>query len=291
MPETSQQTQAKVDKRKSPSGKILYGAIVAEAEEELDRPSSGLFWSGLAAGLSMGFSIFTMALIHSHLPHEKWAPLLVSFGYSLGFLVVILGRQQLFTENTLTPILPLLRRPSVFVFFNVLRLWIVVFVANMIGACAMALVLAKCPVLPEEARKSLIELSMQGMHKPFGTMVLRAIYAGWLIALIVWLLPFAEAARIWVIIIITYVVSLAELPHSVAGAVEAFITSWHGDASWPDALFGYIAPTLIGNAIGGVTLVAALNHAQVLASGESLDTAHQQSQQSQQSQPKDTGLP
>ncbi len=285
MPETSRKTQDRVDERKSPSGKILYGAIVAEAEEELDRPSSGLFWSGLAAGLSMGFSGFTMALIRSHLPDAKWTPLVTDFGYSLGFLVVILGRQQLFTENTLTPILPLLRRPSVFVFFNVLRLWIIVFAANMIGACIMALVLAKCPVLPDDARASLIQLSLQGMHKPFGTMVLRAIYAGWLIALIVWLMPFAEAARIWVIIFLTYVVSLAELPHSVAGAVEAFFTAWDGSASWSDALFGYIAPALIGNAIGGVTLVAALNHAQVLASGESLDTAHQQ----QKSQ--DTGLP
>ncbi len=285
MAETSQKTQERVDERKSPSGKILYGAIVAEAEEELDRPSSGLFWSGLAAGLSMGFSAVAMALLHSHLPDAHWRPLLVHLGYSLGFLVVILGRQQLFTENTLTPILPLLRTPSVFVLVNVIRLWAIVFFANMIGACLMALVLAKTSVLPEEAHASLLELSMEGMHKPFGAMVLRGIFAGWLIALIVWLMPFAEAARIWIIIIITYVVSLAAFPHSVAGAVEAFATAWAGRASWTDALGGYILPTFLGNAIGGVTLVAALNHAQVLASGDSLDTAHEQSKS------RDTGLP
>ncbi len=285
MSETSRKTQDSVDERKSPSGKIVYGAVLAEAREELDRPSSGLLWSGLAAGLSMGFSGLAMALLRAHLPDAPWRPLIVHLGYSLGFLMVILGRQQLFTENTLTPILPLLRKPTMFTLFNVLRLWVVVYVANLLGALAMALVLAKTSLLSDDVHASYLEIALEALHKPFGLMVLRAIFAGWLIAMIVWLMPFAEAARIWIIILLTYTVSLAGFPHAVAGAVESFAAAFAGKASWTDALLGYILPTFLGNAIGGVTLVAALNHAQVLASGQSLDTAHEQNKS------KDTGLP
>src|SRR5687768_12429071 len=99
--------------RASPSGRIVYDAVVQEAEEELRRSSAGLFWSALAAGLSMGFSLFAEGLLRHYLPDERWEPLVAKLGYSVGFLVVILGRQQLFTENTLTPVLPLLRRRDV----------------------------------------------------------------------------------------------------------------------------------------------------------------------------------
>src|SRR3954452_17946948 len=101
--------QDEAESRSSPSGKIVYKAICTESEEELDRPTSALFWSGLAAGLSMGFSLVGEGLLRAHLPDEHWRPLVAKFGYSIGFLIVILGRQQLFTENTLTPVLPLLQ--------------------------------------------------------------------------------------------------------------------------------------------------------------------------------------
>src|SRR5215207_8851999 len=98
------------EERSAPSGKVVYKAILKEGEGELARSSSALFWSGLAAGLSMGLSMIAEGLLHAHLPDAPWRPLVAKFGYSVGFLIVILGRQQLFTENTLTPVLPLLRR-------------------------------------------------------------------------------------------------------------------------------------------------------------------------------------
>ena len=98
--------QQDAEERSAPSGKVVYKAILKEGEEELARPSSALFWSGLAAGLSMGFSMIAEGLLTNYLPDAHWRPLVAKFGYSVGFLIVILGRQQLFTENTLTPILP-----------------------------------------------------------------------------------------------------------------------------------------------------------------------------------------
>jgi len=96
-------------------------------------------------------------------------------------------------------------------------------------------------------------------------------FAGWLIALIVWLLPFAEAARFFVIILLTYVVGVGNFSHIIAGSVEVFSLAWAGQKSWGAIVLNYIVPTLIGSTIGGLTLVAALNHAQVVAGGEGED--------------------
>jgi formate-nitrite transporter family protein len=101
-PKLDEREQKEVEDRSAAPARVVYGAIQKEGEEELERPSSALAWSGLAAGLSMGFSFVVEALIHAMLPAEPWRPLLSKLGYSVGFLIVVLGRQQLFTENTLT---------------------------------------------------------------------------------------------------------------------------------------------------------------------------------------------
>src|SRR5215204_494686 len=138
-----QQTEDEAHERSAPSGKVVYKAILHEAEDELGRPSAALFWSGLAAGLSMGFSLTAEALLRSRLPERDWTPLVTKLGYSVGFLVVILGRQQLFTENTLTPVLPLLQRKDAKTLANLLRLWGVVLAANLLGALSIAWVMAR----------------------------------------------------------------------------------------------------------------------------------------------------
>jgi formate/nitrite transporter FocA (FNT family) len=116
-------------------------------------------------------------------------------------------------------------------------------------------------------RNAAHEIGQEAMRHGFGTTLLKAIFAGWLIATIIWLMPFAEQARIWVIVIITYVVGTAQFPHIVAGAVDVFGLAWTGARSWGEVLGAFLLPTLIGNTIGGVTLVAALNHAQVVSGG------------------------
>src|SRR5215831_17766724 len=112
-----------------------------EGEEELKRSTSALAWSGLAAGLSMGFSFVAEAVIRAHLPAAAWRPLLAKFGYSFGFVLVILGRQQLYTENTLTPILPLLDSRDRSILWHVMRLWVLS--ADIVGAIVFSFVLAR----------------------------------------------------------------------------------------------------------------------------------------------------
>lgn len=246
---------------------IVYKAILKEGQEELGRPTSALWWSGLAAGLSMGFSPLAESLLRSHLPNAPWQALISKLGYSMGFLIVVLGRQQLFTENTLTPILPFLKQRTFPVLRNVLRLWGIVLLANWIGAIIFAIAAAHTSALSEEVKHTFLQLGQAADGHTISTLIIRGIYAGWLIALMVWLLPVAEVGRIWVIILITYLVALGEMSHVIVGTVEVGFVASMGQITWLHCFVGYMLPTLLGNVLGGVSLVAALNHAQV-TSGE-----------------------
>jgi formate/nitrite transporter FocA (FNT family) len=248
--------------RISPPGEVIYEAVYAEGEHELKRNSIELALSGLAAGLSMGFSMMSEGLLRVHIPQTSWSPLLTKFGYGAGFLIVILGRQQLFTKNTLTVILPLLRKKRIDMLGNVARLWSIVLVMNLVGAFVFAWLAGNTTIFSPEARQMFSTIGQTAIEPSFGTLVLRGAIAGWLIALMVWLLPFAESARIWVIIILAYLVGLAQLPHVIAGNVETFYLVSTGALSFWTCVGSYLIPTLVGNIIGGVALVAVGAHAE-----------------------------
>ncbi len=264
-PELTEKQQQEADVRTAVSAVVVHEAIRHDGEEELSRSVSALAWSGLAAGMSMGFSFVTQALIYSCLPDTPWRRLLVALGYPVGFLIVILGRQQLFTENTLTPIIPLLTRRRLSTLGKVARLWMTVLLANMVGAHIFAWVAANTAMFRPQTQAAMLALATDAIHVSFGTAILRGIFAGWLIAMVVWILAATTADRIFIIGILTYVVGLAGLTHIIAGAVEVLFLVMIGAKTWGAVALGYMLPTLIGNSIGGVSLTAAVNHAQVVS--------------------------
>jgi formate/nitrite transporter FocA (FNT family) len=255
------------EKRTAISAHVVYEAVRREGAEELKRPTAALAWSALAAGLSMGFSLVSEGLIQSMLPDAPWRPLLSEFGYSVGFLIVILGRQQLFTENTLTVILPLFREWNTATVKNVCRLWLVVLAGNLLGTLVFAWFIGHTAVFDDALQQVFATIGHEAMRAGFLTTMLRAIFAGWLIALMIWLLPFAESGRVIVIILLTFLIGIGGFPHIVAGAVEVLYMATTGAATWSTCIGGYMLPTLLGNILGGVALVAMLNHAQVVAGG------------------------
>jgi formate/nitrite transporter FocA (FNT family) len=257
----------KVEEATSLDAKTTYEVVRQEGLRELERSTSALFWSGLAAGLSMGFSFLAEAFLRAHLPDAEWRPLVAKLGYSVGFLIVILGSQQLFTENTLTPIVPLLHRRTSECLRNVLRLWGAVLVANLLGAFLFGLALGQLEVTDATVQRALSEVAREAMRSGFWVTMLHAVYAGWLIALMVWMLPGAESAKTSVIVVMTYLVGLGGFAHVIAGATEVFFAAVRGESTWSAAVLGYLLPTLVGNTAGGVMMVAALNHAQA-TSGE-----------------------
>jgi len=224
------------------------------------RPSPG-------PGSPPGFSLLSEAILQSRLPDAPWRPLIAKFGYCVGFLLVVLGRQQLFTENTLTVILPLLRKPDPRMFGNVVRLWLIVLACNLLGAFAIAWIMGNTDAVSVEVRQVMKELGLAAMNYRFGTLLLRGIFAGFLIALMVWLMPVAEAARVWVIIIVTYIVGIGDFSHIIAGSVDAFYVVGIGQKTILD-YFLYIFPVLLGNIVGGSSIVAAIAHAQYIGGGE-----------------------
>ena len=264
-PELTEKQKEEAEDRTSVSAVVVHETIRQDGEEELNRPISALAWSGFAAGMSMGFSLVAQALFYSYLPDTHWRTLIVRLGYPLGFLIVIVGRQQLFTENTLTAIIPLLARRNLSTLALVLRLWVTVLIANMIGAHLFAWVVGNTPMFKPDIQHAMLILGKEAANVTFGAAILRGIFAGWLIAMVVWMLAAIDTGRIAVIIILTYIVGLAGLTHIVAGAVEVLFLVLVGAKSWGAIVWGYLLPTLIGNIIGGVSLTAAVNHAQVVA--------------------------
>ena len=263
MPTLSSAERKEVARRTNISAVILHESVREAGERELRRSSPALAWSGLAAGLSMGFSLVAQGLLHAYLPASPWRPLIDNLGYSVGFLIVILGRQQLFTENTLTVILPLLAHPNRATLLRVIRLWAVVFGTNLVGALLFSTIVAHTTLFPPNILQAFTEVSHHSLRGGFGLTVLRGIFAGWLIALMVWLLPASQSTRLHIIILITYLVALGGFAHIIAGSVDVLYLVNTGAVSWLTYLWGFMLPTLLGNIIGGVSLVAALNYAQV----------------------------
>jgi len=265
---TKEIEEKQVEERVAIGAHIVYETIRREGDDELGRSTSALAWSGLAAGLSMGFSLVAEGLLAAYLPDRPWSPLISKFGYSIGFLIVVLGRQQLYTETTLTAVLPLLAQPSLRKAASVLRLWIVVSVANLLGTYLFALCIGRIHMFDSHIQETLIGVSRSSVGGSFWIEMLRAIFAGWLIALMVWLLPGAETSRVSIIVITTYLIGLGGFAHIIAGSNKVFLLVVTGFESWGGYFTGFFVPTLIGNAIGGVSLVAFLGHAQVVSGKE-----------------------
>jgi formate/nitrite transporter FocA (FNT family) len=151
---------------------------------------------------------------------------------------------------------------------RVLRLWAVVLVANLIGTIIFAWVLARTTLFEPDVHVALLGVASEALRGDFATTFVRAIFAGWIIALMVWMLPAATQEQVPVIIVMTYLVGVGGLAHIIAGSTEVAYLVARGAASWGDYFGGFVAPALLGNTLGGVTLVAALNHAQVASNAK-----------------------
>jgi formate/nitrite transporter FocA (FNT family) len=252
-----------VDDLKAANAKELHRAIREEGEDELRRPLASLFWSGIAAGLAINASLLTEGVLHQRLPEAPWRELVTAMGYPVGFLIVILGRMQLFTESTITAVLPLVSDPTRESLGRTLRLWSVVLGANLIGTATGAAVIAFGGLGSAGAHDAMIAVSLPILdHSAFATLV-NAVPAGFLIAILAWSLPNAREQSFLVIFAVTWVMAIGGFSHSVVGSSEAFLLFFSGHADAVRTLFGLILPAVIGNLIGGAGIFALLAHGQV----------------------------
>jgi formate/nitrite transporter FocA (FNT family) len=242
----------------------IHDNVLGSAEEELDRPAAALFYSALAAGLTIGFSFLAGAFLQ-HVSPAPLGPLVNAAAYPLGFIFVIRARSELFTENTLEPIIPLLHRRDGRTLRQTLRLWGILIIGNLLGCVIFALVFAHTDAVDGPLRTQMLDMAVRATSSTVGLTFLHAVFAGWLLALLTWLLASTTSAgaQITLIWLATAPIAALDFKHSIAGSTEAFYRAAMGAAGWGEMLVRFTAPALVGNAVGGVVLVALLNYGQI----------------------------
>ena len=262
-PDLSAKEQHEVDKNQPPRAAVLHEIIRTQGDQELERSIAALWWSALAAGLTMGLSLMAMGLLNSRLPDAEGFKVIASFGYCAGFLAVILARQQLFTENTLTAVLPIMSKPTLANFGRLLRLWSVVLVGNLCGTLLVAYVMLHLPIFDSKTDLAFLDIGRKVMENDAGQMFAKGIVSGWMIATMVWMIPSMESAKMWIIILITYFMALGDFTHIVVGSAEVSYLVFAGELPWKDFWLVFAGPTLLGNIIGGSFIFALISHAQI----------------------------
>ncbi len=252
-----------IEERAELSTPMIYEILRREGVEEMERPITSLWWSGVAGGLSISFSLLAQGVLSHALPQAPWTKLATSLGYPVGFLMVVLARQQLFTENTITGVLPFAAKPSRANLVKLARLWAVVLVANLAGTFLAALFWTYTPALSADTRVAMLQVAGQMMSDGPWDMAFKGAGAGFLMAAMVWLIPNAETAKIIVVGVMTYLISIAQFSHIVAGSLESFMLLFAGRESLAQAVLVFGGPTLLGNIMGGTALFTLISYAQV----------------------------
>lgn len=246
-----------------PSAEEIFAQVAANARQELQRPSIALALSGFGAGFFMGLSALGTALALAEFSPSHVAHFVSRMFYPLGFVVVILGRSQLFTENTLYPVaLVLAERRAL---WNTLRLWAVVLPTNVAGAFAFGLLVAHTSALHPEVVAALSQLGANAVAHAPAQVFWSGVVAGWIIAMAAWLVSGSHsitgsAIVIWVLM---FIVGLGDFAHCVASTCEIFVTVLTGHIPWI-AFPRWFFPAVAGNVCGGVGLVTILEYGQVM---------------------------
>jgi formate/nitrite transporter FocA (FNT family) len=260
---TEEERQA-VNEHGKLSALTVYSIILREGEEELSRPKTSLWWSGVAAGIGISTSVLAEGVIRQALGTGlPYLSILESLGYTLGFVLVIMCRLQLFTENTITVVLPILANPTRERFYETASLWAVVFTANIFGTFLTAALAVHGSILPGDILASILEISRHVAELSPSAALLRGMPAGFFIAALVWMLPSAKGSEVIVIMLFTWLIAASGFTHVVAGSNEIFNLVLLGEMNIVTAFTHHIFPILVGNILGGTGLFAVLAYGQI----------------------------
>ena len=252
-------TQLKLDR---PTADEIYEQVSRNARYELVRPAIALAISGIAGGLTMGLTALAPAIVTGVLGLSAITKLIASVVYPVGFIAVILGRAQLFTENTLYPVALMLaeRRHVV----STIRLWAIVLPSNLVGAFLFALLAIRTGGLRPEYVTALVNAGVEFARVPWGHVYWSAVIAGWIIALVAWLVSGSHSitGSVMLIWFLAFIVGLGGLAHCVATSADVFAAVL-GHRVTAVQYLAWLLPTFLGNVTGGVVMVTLLEYGQV----------------------------
>lgn len=256
-------TEATLETRRFTADEILEGAL-DNARRELDRSVRKLAFSGIAGGITMGLTSLGVSATHAFLGEGGWRDLVAYLLYPAGFIAVIIGRAQLFTENTLYPVVLVLdeRRHLM----KMLRLWGTVFVANIVGACVFAILVAKSSALHPDMISALVRMGTNASAGTAGHFFWSGVIGGWLIALVAWTVTASHwtIGQLAMIYLLTLIVGAGRFAHCIAGSCEILAAVMYG-AIPSSSYFHWLLFTTVGNICGGTVIVSLLNYGQVRA--------------------------
>jgi formate-nitrite transporter family protein len=244
----------------------IFHAAQDNAREELKRSSRSLAFSGLLGGLTMGLTGLSVAAVRAILGSGGWEELVSFLVYPIGFIAVIIGRAQLFTENTLYPVVLILdeRRYLGRHLRQTLRLWSVVFSANVLGALLFALLAIRTGALPAETSSQLVTLGVGSVTGTASHFFWSGTVGGWLIALVAWMVTASQwtIGQVVMIWLLAFVVGIGKFAHCIATSGEILAAVVAGAASI-DGYLRWLLFATLGNITGGVIIVSVLNYGQV----------------------------
>lgn len=257
-----QQTQPQKNLSK-PSAEDIYEQVAKNARQELKRPSISLSLSGFGGGIFMGLSALGPAIVLSILGTTSGAQMIARMFYPMGFIVVIIGRSQLFTENTLYPVALVLAEKKQF--WNTLRLWSVVLPSNVLGALTFASLCALSPALSRPVVDSLSQLGLDALAKTTPEVFWSGVMAGWIIATAAWLVSSSHSitGSVMVIWMLTFIVALGNFAHCIATSGEILTAVLLHKATVVNYV-RWFGPAVAGNVCGGIGMVTILQYGQVM---------------------------
>lgn len=245
------------------SPRLLYEIIRQDGIEELTRPTKALVFSGITAGLIVSFSFLFKAIFTAYVPDADWAPLVTNMGYTVGFLLVILGRMQLFTENTITTVVPLFNPLTWKKVVAVVRLWSIVFASNLVGTALAAMFLQNDHVFNPAFVEAMHHIALHVKQMSVTDNILKGIPAGILIASIVWMMPSVNSGKFIMIFFFIYLIALGDFAHVVVGSAEVAYLVLQGEATLYDYFVTFLVPTAFGNILGGTVVFTMMIYGQV----------------------------
>lgn len=255
---------AELEEDQQKSYRTILEQEIDQGRHELERETSGLLMSGLSAGLDIGFSVLAASVIITLTAGqfaEASTHLLAAAAYSIGFVLVIFGRSELYTEHTTLAFLPVLSGDASVP--SLLRLWGLVYAANVVGTWAFAALLAAIgPALGVIEPAALGSEARDSVSHMWWVILTSAILAGWLMGLVSWLVTAARTtgAEIFFVVLVTSLIGLAELHHCIVGSVKLAAAIFaDGGVGMVDYL-RFMALATLGNTLGGVVFVAVIKY-------------------------------
>ena len=238
----------------------IWDESVKEGSRRLQRGTLGMASTGVIGGVDVMIGIMALTVVSGALAvvvPEPVAHVGGSLVFGVGFVLIILGRSELFTENFLVPIAPVLRRLAPV--SAVARLWTVTALANLVGIFVLAAIFTRAGLVPPETLDAAGKVADTFAERDFIAALLSAIIAGTVMTLFTWIATAVEldVARIGIALIVGFILAAPSLNHAIVGFGEmsfGLLAGTTSSAEWIDVAQNFPV-SVLGNLIGGLGFV------------------------------------